>query len=349
MPNRIVVLTEGYSNPLTAKTAASVIRYRKGEVVAVLDSTQAGKTSQELLGVGGDIPVVGSLAAAPTADTLLVGIAPRGGRLPEAWRPLLMDAIERGMSIVAGLHDFLSDDGELVAAAGRRGVRLVDVRKNQERDVARQKDINPACLRIQTVGHDCNVGKMITAIEVSRALARAGCDSKFVATGQTGIMIEGDGCPIDCVVGDFINGAAEKLVLANQSHEVLLIEGQGSLFHPSYSAVTLGLLHGSLPDGLILCYEAGRTAVRGLEHVKLPPLARLRDVYETAASIMHPCRAIGVGLNSRLLTDDEAEAERERARRELGLPVCDVLRHGPDELVEAVIRLKQEFDTNPKR
>ena len=343
MKRRILILTEGHTNPRTAKTAASVIRYRLQEVVGLLDSTQVGKTSQELLGVGGELPVVGSLAEAPTADTLLVGIAPPGGNLPEAWRQVVLAAIERGMDIISGLHDFLADDPALAAAAQRKGIRIEDVRKNNERTIARQEGIRPECLRIHTIGNDCSVGKMVTAIEVTRALEKLGHDAKFVATGQTGIMVEGDGCPIDCVVADFINGAAERLVLENQHHDILLIEGQGSLVHPSYSAVTLGLLHGSLPDGLILCYEAGRETVAGLPHVQLPPLGSIRKVYESMASIMHPAKVIGVAINSRRLSDSEAAAERERVERALQLPTCDVLRDGPDRLVQAVLGLKREL------
>jgi uncharacterized NAD-dependent epimerase/dehydratase family protein len=177
-----------------------------------------------------------------------------------------------------------------------------------------------------------------------RGLARRGIDAKFVATGQTGILIEGDGCPIDRVIGDFVNGAAEKLVLANQHHEVIVVEGQGSLFHPRYSGVTLGLLHGCVPDGLILCYEMGRTTVHGMEQVPLASLEQVRDLYEHVAGVMHPCRAIGIAINGGRFSDAEVAAERQRVRKRVGLPVCDVLRHGPDELVDAVLELKRQLN-----
>jgi uncharacterized NAD-dependent epimerase/dehydratase family protein len=310
--------------------------------LALVDSTQAGRTSQELLGVGQGIPVVARLADVPDAEVLLIGIAPSGGKVPPAWRPLLLEAIERGMDIVSGLHDFLSDDPQIAAAARERHVTLLDIRKNEEHDVANREGIREDCLRIQTVGQDCCVGKKIVAIEVTRGLERRGHDAKFIATGQTGIMIEGDGCPIDTVVSDFLSGAVEKQILAHQHHEILVFEGQGSLAHPRYSAVTLGLLHGALPHGMILCYEAGRQGVHGLEHIPLVPLARLRDVFETMANLMYPSRVIGVAMNGRLLTPDQAEAERDQVRSELGLPVCDVFRDGPDELIDAVIQLKAE-------
>ena len=343
MLRRIVILTGGISNPGPAKTAVNLIRYTPGEIVAILDKTNQGKTSQILFGLGGSIPVIGSLADAPEANTVAVGIAPTGGKLPVEMKAAILEAVARRMTVVSGLHEFLADDPEIAAAARQYGAKLFDVRKNNERDVAHRKGIREECLRIHTVGHDCNVGKMVVSLELSLALKQAGYDAKFVATGQTGIMIEGDGCPIDAVVADFVNGAAEKLVLANQHHEILLIEGQGSIAHPRYSAVTLGLLHGCVPDGLILCYEMGREVVGGMDHVKIPSLAALRELYETMANVMHPCLVIGVAVNGRRYSDDDVSKECEKVRAELGLPVCDVLRHGPGGLVEAIVALKRRL------
>ena len=336
----MVILTEGNSEPVPAKTAVCVLRYQPEEVVALLDSTQAGKTTDQVLSVGGSTPFVSSIDEVPEANTLMIGIAPLGGRMPESWRQVILAAIDRRMNIISGLHQFLSDDVEFAERASAKGVSIVDVRKNEEREIARFPQLREECLRIQTVGHDCCVGKMVVSVELTNALKQLGVDAKFVATGQTGIMIEGDGCPVDCVVSDFVNGAAEKLVLANQHHEVLLIEGQGSLAHPSYSAVTLGLLHGSRPHGLIMCYEVGRERVDRMEHAPLKSLDELCNVYEQMANLMHPCSVIGVAMNSRRVSDQEAAEERENIRRELGLPVCDVIRHGPDELVEAVQALR---------
>jgi uncharacterized NAD-dependent epimerase/dehydratase family protein len=340
---RIVILTDGRTNPINAKTAACVIRYKPQEAVALLDPTQAGKTAGELLGVGGSLPVVATLAEAPSANTLLIGIAPSGGKLPPAWRKILLEAIERGMNLVSGLHDFLSNDPEIAAAAARTGVEIYDVRKNNERDVANRLNLREDCLRIHTVGQDCSCGKMLASVEIALALKARGYDAKFIATGQTGIMIEGDGCPVDCVVSDFVNGAVEKLVLANQHHDILVVEGQGSLSHPRYSAVTLGLLHGCAPQGLILCYEAARKNVLGMDYIPLPSLAKIVEANELMGSFYGPCKVIGVAMNSRLLQPEEAEAERERVRRELGVPVCDVIRHGAGDLVDAIVKLQREL------
>lgn len=333
---KLVILTEGHSEPVTAKTAVCVLRYRPDDVVALIDSTQVGSTTEQVFGVGGKTPFITKLDEAPEANTLMIGIAPPGGRMPESWRKVVLQAIDRGMNIVSGLHQFLSDDPEFSKQAADKGVEILDVRRNNESDVSSFPEFREGCLRIHTVGQDCCVGKMVVAIELAHAMKRQGVDAKFVATGQTGILVEGDGCPIDCVVSDFVNGSAEKLILANQHHDMLFIEGQGSLAHPRYSAVTLGLLHGTRPQGLILCYEVGRTNVHGMEQVPLKSLAELRSIYEQMASVMHPSRVIGIAMNSRLVSEAEADAERELVRNELGLPVCDVIRHGAHDLVEAI-------------
>jgi len=344
MPRRLVILTQGYARSLKAKTAVSLLRYRPKQVVAVLDQGEAGKTAKEVFGVGGDIPVVGSLARVNDADTLLIGIATPGGVLPEPIRATILDAIQRGLNIESGLHAFLCDDPQIAQAACAAGVTLNDVRKNDQRDVAQRTNINDTCLRIQTVGNDCSVGKMVVAIEIAEAMNMAGRDAAFVATGQTGIMIQGSGIPIDCVVADFINGAAEKLVLRNQHHDIMVIEGQGSLVQPRYSSVTLGLLHGCVPHGLVMCLEPGREKVYGMEHLTIPPIKDIIDLYEHAADFEYPCKVIGIAINTKSMTDPAAvEDQRQRLRDELGLPVCDVIRHGPDELVKAVNDLQKEL------
>ncbi|MCA9121016.1 MAG: DUF1611 domain-containing protein [Planctomycetaceae bacterium] len=340
MSRKLVILTEGHTNPHTAKTASCIIRYRRDEVVALLDATQAGKTTQDLLGVGGDLPVVSKLGEADGANTLLLGIAPPGGKIPASWRAIILEAIAKKMNILAGLHDFLSDDPEFVAAAEKNGVTLTDVRKNAERTIARRVGLRSDCLRVLTVGHDCSVGKMVTSVELTHALKARGQAAKFIATGQTGIMVEGDGCPIDRVIADFVSGSVEKMILEHQHNDILIVEGQGSLIHPSYSAVTLGLLHGALPHAMVMCYEVGRDCITGVEHVKIPPLAKIIQLNEMMASITQASRVIGIAMNSRRVNADEAEQERERVRAELGLPVCDVIRHGPDELVDAILAFK---------
>ena len=342
MARKILILTEGLSSPHSAKTACGVIRFRRDEVVGVLDTTVPPQPAQALLEVGGDLPVVNSLDTLPEANVLLIGIAPSGGTLPAPMRALVLGAIERGMDVDSGLHEFLNDDPEFAAAAAASGSTLRDLRRNSERDVARRQNISVDCLRIHTVGHDCSVGKMAVSIEVARGLAKRGVDAKFIATGQTGMLVEGDGCPVDAVVTDFISGAVEKQILAHQHHEVLVIEGQGSITHPCYSAVTLGLLHGCLPHGLIYCYEMGRKMAKGAAHVELPSMESQRDLYLAMANAAHPCRFIGVAINSRTAEEPAFRAERDRIESEWNLPACDVFRKNAAPLVETVLEMLKD-------
>jgi len=336
---RIVILTEGYTNPSRAKTAAGVLRYAEDEVVAVLDSAEVGQTAQALLNTGGDTPVIGSVRDAEEANTLMIGVAPTGGKLPPPMRRHVLKAIQQGWAIESGLHDFLCDDEEFAVAARESGAVLKDFRKNTERDVAMRQGLRAECLRLHTVGHDCSVGKMATAIELARGLSVAGVDAKFVATGQTGMMIEGDGLPIDAVVGDFISGAAEKLVLENQHHESMVVEGQGSITHPCYAAVTLGLLHGCAPQGVVYCYEMGRTNIHGVEHVALPTLADSIEL--VLANAVPPCQLIGIAINGRNANDAEYAREKERVAEAHGVPSVDVYREGAGNLVKAALELKE--------
>ncbi|QDU95609.1 DUF1611 domain-containing protein [Lignipirellula cremea] len=340
MTRKILLLTQGHTNPHTAKTASSVIRYRPEEAVALLDNTQAGKTSGDLLGVG-DKPVVSTFDEAPGCDTLLIGIAPPGGSIPKEWRPIVLEAMARGMNVVSGLHDFFTDDAEFSAAAAKHGVELTDVRKNNVRCIALRQGLDESTLRIHTVGHDCSIGKMTAALEIEAGLRRRGHDSQFIATGQTGIMVSGAGLPIDCVTADFISGATESLILENQKHKILVVEGQGSLVHPAYSGVTLGLLHGCSPHGLIFCYEYGRTEVAGYPGRKLPPVPEFIKICESMANQMQPSQTIGVVINARTASDDELERERDAMQSATGLPVVDVFRNGVEELVDAVEKLQQ--------
>jgi uncharacterized NAD-dependent epimerase/dehydratase family protein len=333
---RIVILTEGKSTPYDAKTATGILRYRPHDVVALLDSAQAGKRAGDVLGVGGDVPFVARLADVE-ADTLLIGIAPAGGRLPDSWRGVVREAIERGMEIVNGLHAFLDEDPEFRALAAARGVRLHDVRRPRpdiqvSRDLARTLRSH----RVHTVGHDCSVGKMVASLELTSALRAAGRRAEFIATGQTGILIAGSGVPIDHVVSDFVAGAIEEEVLARQDAELLLIEGQGSIAHPLYSGVTLGLLHGCAPQTMVLVFDPSRTKVRGTQ-LPMPPLAELIELYERLASLLTPSRIVALAANTYALTAAEAERLVRRTEEETGLVTADVIRHGSERIAEAVL------------
>ncbi len=338
---RVVVLTEGLSDPFYAKTAMSLLRYRAADVVAVLDATQQGRCAGELFGVGGDVPVVSSLDNFD-ADAVFIGTASPGGKLPDAYRAHVLDALKRGIDVVSGLHDFLCDDAEFQTAATANHCQLVDVRRNRENTTSTGEPFRDGCLRVHTVGQDCTLGKMVVSLEVQRELSARGRDAEFVATGQTGIMVSGDGVPVDCVVSDFVNGSVEALIRRHEHRDILLIEGQGSISHPSFSAVTMGLLHGCQPHALIYCYEVGRQNVKGLDQVPLLDHHRMIEAYESIGSLRHPARVIGIGMNGRNVSDAEADEERQRMQEEFGLPVCDVYRDGPSALADAVVQFQEE-------
>ena len=312
---RHLILADGDFTPLLSKTANSVIRYQPERVVAVLDRSQAGKTVQQVLGFGGDIPVVASMAEglALGANSVLIGIAPVGGGLPATWHAWLVEALEGGCDIVSGLHTFLGNDPALADAARRHGRTITDIRRPPAGlPVAsgRTRDLEP--LVVLTVGTDCNVGKMTAQLQLVDGLNARGLRTNFVATGQTGIMIEGWGIAVDAVVADFIAGAAEEITLRGaEGADVVLVEGQGSINHPGYSGVTLGLLHGTAPDAMILCHQATRKHIgdyRKAAWLELPPLAEYVQLYETMANLVHPARVVGIALNTYDMTEDEARA-----------------------------------------
>lgn len=345
---RFLILADGQFGPLSSKTANSCIRYIPERVVGVFDRALAGRTAQDVLGFGGAIPIVGDFASALAlgggATAVLIGIAPMGGRLPDEWRDWLRTALEQGVEIWSGLHTFLGDDPDLGPLARRRGVRILDVRRPPAAlPVADGRAADVDAFVVLTVGSDCNVGKMTAQLQLRDALVRRGQRTRFVATGQTGIFIEGSGIAVDAVVADFIAGAAEQLVLeAAPGVDVVLVEGQGSLIHPGYSGVTLGLLHGSMPRGMILCHQATREFIgdyHGQEPwVRIPPLADLVEIYERAAAPVCPSKVLGICLNTYDLDLVPAEAAIRRVAQETGLPATDPVRFDPSPLVDAVIR-----------
>jgi D-glutamate N-acetyltransferase len=340
---RFLILADGEFGPMTSKTANSVIRYLPERTLGVLDRRQAGRTVQEVLGFGGRIPIVGSmregLALGPSA--VLVGIAPLGGRLPEEWRGWLAEALDGGCDLWSGLHTFLGDDPVLAAKARARGRSIFDVRKPpKDLTVASgaAKAVEPYV--VLTVGTDCNVGKMTAQLQLIRRLNAGGLRTRFVATGQTGIFLEGWGIAVDAVVADFVAGAAERLVLQGSvDADVVLVEGQGSINHPGYSGVTLGLLHGACPDAMILCHQSSRRYIgdyREAAWLRIPPLSDYIRWYEAMGSAVHPTKVIGISLNTYDLSDEAAREACEAAGSETGLAATDPVRFDPTPLVDAV-------------
>lgn len=345
MPNarepRFLILADGAFGPHSSKTASACLRYTPERVVAVVDSTKVGASAQDVLGFGGDVPVVASyedgLSLRPNA--VLVGIAPAGGRLPDPWRAILVDAARRGLDLWSGLHVYLADDLEIATAARASGASLFDLRRPPlDLDVAagRVRDLDATV--VLAVGSDCNIGKMTTQLQLRDAMRARGARVAFAATGQTGILIEGRGIAVDAVVADFIAGAAERLTMeAAAGADIVLVEGQGSIIHPSYSGVTYGLLHGSLPHAMVLCHEPTRTSINNHSWVPIPNLARLAAMHEAAAAALRPAPVVAVALNTLALSDAAARDAVARAADQTGLPATDPVRFDPAPVVDAIL------------
>jgi uncharacterized NAD-dependent epimerase/dehydratase family protein len=268
-------------------------------------------------------------AARAGARSLLIGVVNSGGFIPDTWVPTLVEALEAGLDIVSGLHRRLGTVPALKEAAERLGRRLIDIRVPPE-NLGVGTGKRRTGRRLLTVGTDCALGKKYTALALARALADRGADAEFRATGQTGIMISGSGIPIDAVVVDFVSGAAELLSPDASADHWDVIEGQGSLLHPSFAAVTLGLLHGSQADILVLCHDPRRTEIRGLKGFIIPPLSQVMELYLSLARLTNPAvRFAGISLNTGGMTDAEADAALAAAEAATGLPAADPLRGGP--------------------
>ncbi|MGH2449401.1 MAG: DUF1611 domain-containing protein [Chloroflexota bacterium] len=339
MERRLAILAEGMLDFHHGKTATSLLRYRPDEVVAVIDSQHAGMTTDQVVGLAAGTPIVPDISQAmvfcPTA--LLIGIAPRGGDLPAAWRRQILQASAAGLDVISGLHYMLGDDAEFAAAAAKGGGRLIDVRRPPDDvSVAEMLPRRPGSRVITFVGSDCASGKMTAALEVTKSARERGLNAAFVATGQTGIMLEGRGIAIDRVIGDFMAGAAERLVHEASEHaDWVFVEGQGSLLHPGYSGVTLSLLHGSSPDAMILVHLAGQSTIEEYG-TDIPPLDELVRIYERAAGWVKPAKVAGIALNTRDLDDAQTTRAIQEAETVTGLPATDPVKFGADTLVEAV-------------
>lgn len=337
---RFLVIAEGQFGPLTSKTANSCIRYTPERVVAVIDSRRAGRTAQDVLGFGGDIPVVSSVAEGlerkPTA--LLIGVAPQGGKLPEEWRAMILAAIDAGLDVWSGLHTFIGADPEFAARAEKKKVEIHDLRRPPlDLPVAMGRVRKIDSTVVLTVGTDCNIGKMTSALQIRDGLKASDRKVRFAGTGQTGILIEGWGIGVDAVIADFIAGAAEKLVLdASNGADIVLVEGQGSIIHPGYSGVTLGLIHGSLPHAMVMCAQPSRTHINNNPWIEIPPLPEMIRMHEMLVQHLRPAPVIAVSLNTYDLSLRAARAAIEKTRRQTGLPTTDPVRFDAGPVVEAI-------------
>jgi uncharacterized NAD-dependent epimerase/dehydratase family protein len=341
---RYVILAEGAFDE-EAKTATGVMRYAQSPTVAVIDSTRAGTVAGDHVpGMTSDVPVVATLADTlqfePT--TLLVGVAPAGGKLPDAYRRAILEALENGLDVESGLHDFLGDDPDFDSAARLAGREIHDLRRAPHGlNVPTGANLAVATHTVLTVGSDCALGKMTVCLELDAEARRRGLRSVFVPTGQTGIAIAGWGIAVDEVISDYVAGAAERLVV--EGHErggdgaILWIEGQGSLNHPFYSGVTLGLLHGSAPHALVFVHEPGRETIDGDPRYRIPPLLELIDDQVRMARRVRPASVVAVALKTNRLDEESARAAIAEVERETALVADDPVRFGAGRLLDAVL------------
>jgi len=312
---------------LHAKTGHGLVDWRREQCVGQLRFPGCGAD----LGLP-DLSMAEAQAAG--ARSLIIGVAPVGGALLPEWNQTLVEAMEAGMDIVSGMHMPLASVPELAAAAQRTGRKLIDIRRPPP-GIPAASGRKRSGMRLAMVGTDCAVGKKYTALAIHSAMRDRGMNANFRATGQTGIMIAGGGMPIDAVVCDFVSGAAELLSPDNDPEHWDVIEGQGSLFHPAYAAVTLGLLHGSQPDAMVLCHQAGRKAIEDYPDFPIPPFPECIRRYEEAAALTNPAaRVIGLSINTMGLNDTQRAEILETAASETGLPCVDAIATGVEALLD---------------
>ncbi|MEP1205779.1 MAG: N-acetyltransferase DgcN [Rhizobiaceae bacterium] len=275
-------------------------------------------------------------AVARGAKTMVIGVANRGGFISDSWREVIKQALEAGMDVASGLHNLLRDDIDLVECASQNEQELHDVRiPSIKYPIA--NGVRRSGKRCLAVGTDCSVGKMYTALCMEKEMRARNMKATFRATGQTGILITGDGVPLDAVIADFMAGSVEWLTPDNDDDHWDLIEGQGSLYHASYSGVTMALVHGGQPDALILCHEPTREHMRGLPDYQQPSLEELRDTALTLARVVNPdCKVVGISINTAALSEDESKNLCAETEARMGLPTVDPYRHGAGRLVDAL-------------
>lgn len=344
---RMVILAEGRLSSLGSKTANAALLYLSEQVVAVIDSTKEKKTTQEVVGLGGNIPIVHSLEEALQyhPNTLLIGIAPIGGQLPEDWMDTIRRAIELKFNIISGLHQLLSHDAELKGLAKKNGVHIFDLRKipSSHNIIAQGSWRRRTAKTILTVGTDSNIGKLTTALQVYRVMQRRGLHVTFVGTGQTGILISSRGVAVDAVVADFLAGAIEFEIdkAANEGFEYIIVEGQGALTHCGFSGVTLGLMHGTMPDAMIMCHQPTREVDGyGLPLISLDQAIKL---HEDIISVIKPSKVVAVAVNSMGMNKEELRIYAERIFSEYKLPATDPLRNNASILVDGILQYFSTF------
>ena len=333
---RYLILAEEFSHdPHYAKTARGVMRYRRDDVVAMLDSKRAGESED-------GVPIVGTVdeALAFEPNTALVGVVTQGGRFPGDWQELLKSCVSHGLDLENGLHVRLRDIPGLTELAAEHGAELRDLREPPpDLSTATGENLEVDATIVLTVGSDCAIGKMTAICELDLEARRRGLKSVFVPTGQTGVAIAGWGISVDAVVSDFLAGAAERLVVeGGKRGDLLWVEGQGAILHPIYSGVTVGLMHGSAPHLYVLCHEVGRTVVEGdPTESPIPSLTELVDLHERMSLKLRPAKVAAIALNTSTVSEEEAKEAIAAAEEETGLRTDDPVRFGAERLLDAVL------------
>jgi uncharacterized NAD-dependent epimerase/dehydratase family protein len=340
--HRVAILLHEGIQGAYGKTGLALLRYSQIPIVAVIDRQCAGGSLPELTGIPCKVPIVASLTEALSyaPNVLVIGIAPSGGVLPEAWRQEVKQGVAAGLSVVNGLHTPLMSDPELRSLL-RENQWIWDVRQEPPGlTVGSGRARLLPCVRVLTVGTDMSVGKMATSLELHRVSLQQGLRSKFLASGQTGLMLAGDGVSLDAVRVDFASGAIEQMVMQfGPNHDILHIEGQGSLLNPA-STATLPLLRGAQPTHLILVHRAGQTHIQRFTDVPIPPLQEVIRVYETVAAAgdaFLDARVVAIALNTAHLNQQAAQQAIKQVQVEVGLPCTDPVRFGADPLLDAIL------------
>ncbi len=334
---RILILAHEFFTEMGGKTARGVYFYSPHPIVGILDRSKAGRNARDFFPSGRDVPIYSNISQVKDDfDTLIIGVSPIGGKLPQEWREEIKEALRMGKTVISGLHDFLSEDPEFSRIAEESGARIWDVRKPPE-NLRVADGSGRGANTLLVAGTDCSVGKMITTVELYKEAIRRGVSAAFIATGQTGIMVGADaGYVIDRIPGDFMAGAVESMVKEHMDADIILVEGQADLTHPAYSGVTLAILHGSYAKRIILAHDPTRKYHHHYPGFPIPPLEKAIELYESLAESISGGKVVGIAIDGEKMSDEEIIRFREKVEDELGLPADDVLRFGPRNLFERV-------------
>jgi len=348
---RAALLVEGATDIFHAKTASALIRYRTRDIAYLIDSTHS-KENPNIFSKEINVPVIKSITeVAKQADALIICLVLPDGKSPKKWLDEITGALKNGVDVINPHHinfgrmkeiaDVLggvsSDSNDAVTKFNKTKAVIENIRAvPTDLELLSMKVLNTKAKRILTVGSDCNIGKMLTTLELNAAAQKKGINSSFVATGQVGILIKGSGIAIDRVISDFLSGAVERLIMEEQDKDVLFIEGQGSIFSPLYSAVTLGLIHGSAPDKMILCHVPTRKKLRYTD-IDIPDMGKMIRMHEEIASIVNKCKVVGVALNCHDLSNEDAKIVIKNVEAKTGLPATDPVKFGVEKLLNACI------------